>query len=527
MMTAGITVSSLLVILGIWAHSFTLIPGLFKLNKECQEEGYYMAEFEFKMLGFAYYLDKGQYVKSVSGIRGLHRQLKSRQGLVKLPEFSDKIAEMDFYLNLQNPRTGAFMDDAFPYCTYNECTENVLAHLDALAKETGRPLRLKYPLKYLDEINTPEKLTAFLDDVSNVGWIASKLPQTTYVFARSLLSYCNGEGVMERNGLYRFSPEWKAALLKWFYESQDPVTGFWGPRSVGNGRLLKADLTNTASIIKMFVDRNGDDIRPSFPLRNKKEMFTTALQVMSEPQPADDDLDEWHEWALKMGKGSYLLTRYLWKDASTENKAGARKLIENYLRTRFEKYYVPSEGAFGYYPGSLHATLDGTGGAMGDLEDAGAFSSEKQGKLWGGLAENCMDLGSIEDFNAINGCREVNSVRFYSGTPDTGDYTAEAVLVFYPKAASVMDIMELVPKVKNWIDTTSQSMGNWTSKQDILVKLAGINMKPVPVFRDKLPVEQLDGMLKENQTLTVMGFDVLQVPRCRAVYRPVSPGQGR
>jgi len=43
MVTAGITLSSLLVILGIWAHSFSLIPDLFRLNKECQEEGYYMA----------------------------------------------------------------------------------------------------------------------------------------------------------------------------------------------------------------------------------------------------------------------------------------------------------------------------------------------------------------------------------------------------------------------------------------------------------------------------------------------------
>jgi len=28
------------------------------------EEGYYMGEFEWKMLGLAYYLDKGQYVRA-------------------------------------------------------------------------------------------------------------------------------------------------------------------------------------------------------------------------------------------------------------------------------------------------------------------------------------------------------------------------------------------------------------------------------------------------------------------------------
>jgi len=417
------------------------------------------------------------------------------------------------------------MNDSFPYCTYNECTENVLAHLDALAKETGQRLQLKYPLKYLDKINSPDKLKLFLDDVSNIGWIASKLPQTTYVFARSLLSYCNGEGVMEKNGLYSFSPEWKQALLQWFYENQDPKTGFWGPRSIKDGQLLRMDITNTASIIKIYVDNNGNNLHESFPLRYKNEMFTNALQVMSGPLPADDDLDEWHEWALKMGKGSYLLTRYLWKDASKENKNKARKLMENYIRIKFDKYYIPDEGAFGYYPGSQHATLDGTGGGIGDFEDAGAFSAEKQRRLWGGFRESCSDLGSFnvsilieKNFNAIGDFKDVNSIRFYPVAPDTEDYAANADVIFYPKATSVMDMMELMPKVRSWIDTTSQSMGNWTSREDIINKLEHIKIKEVPVFREGIPLEQLNRILKENNTLTLVGFDVLQVPRYRMTY---------
>ena len=115
------------------------------------------------MLGFAYLLGKGRYLEAAAGIRALHKQLKSREGLIKLPRFVNKMQEMEFYLNLQNPRTGAFMDDSFPYCTYDGPTGNVLLHLESLAMETGQPLRLKYPLTYLDEINTPDKLRAFLD----------------------------------------------------------------------------------------------------------------------------------------------------------------------------------------------------------------------------------------------------------------------------------------------------------------------------------------------------------------------------
>ena len=146
-LTAAVPAAILLIILGLWGHSFSLIPELFRLNKECQEEGYYMAEFEYTMLGFAYDLDKGHYLKAASGIRALHKQLKARNGLIKVPRFADKKQELDFYLNLQNPRTGAFMDDSNPYCTYDGPTGNVLLHLEALARETGQPLRLKYPMK--------------------------------------------------------------------------------------------------------------------------------------------------------------------------------------------------------------------------------------------------------------------------------------------------------------------------------------------------------------------------------------------
>ena len=271
----------------IMVHSKNQIRELFHMNAQLQDKGYYMGDFEFKMMGMAYWLDKGHYFKALSRINQLNKQFRTKEGLIKMPKFTSKEDEMEFYLDLQNSKTGAFMDENYPYCVYNEVTENVVEHLDALAKATGQPLHLKYPLTYLDEINTSEKLKEFLDDVSYVGWLASKLPQTTFVCARSLLNYYNGEGVIGKNNLYDFSSECKQALLQWFYENQDPESGFWGPRSRTNGSLLKKDLTNTASIIKTFVDKNGNDIYESFPLRYKNEMFKTALEVMSVSQPAD------------------------------------------------------------------------------------------------------------------------------------------------------------------------------------------------------------------------------------------------
>jgi hypothetical protein len=504
-------------------HVKTQISDLFRMNKELQEEGYYMADFEFKMMGTAYWLDHGHYYTALSRLSDLHQQLETREGLIKVPKFTNKKEELDFYLNLQNPRTGAFMDDSYPYCTYNEPTENILSHLDKLAKETGQPLRLKYPLQYLDEINTPEKLTAFLDDVSNVGWIASKLPQTTFVFARSLLSYYNGEGVMGEHNLYNFSSEWKQALLQWFYANQDPQTGFWGPKSRTSGQLMKKDLTNTASIIKTFIDINGHDIHELFPLRYKKEMLKTALEVLGEPMPADKDMAEWHEWSLKMGKGITMLTRYLWPDASQEDKSRAKALIENHIRIIFEKYYVSAEGAFSLYPNSEYATLDGTGGAINNFKDYGFFSAEKQKKLWGN--PEIIDLGVCNvstlieyNFALITNHPEVNSLRFYDAIPDLGDLTLGAFAVAYPNKTPVLDIMDLTPKVKRWLNTTSQSMGNWVSKEDTIQSMNALEFGEVLVCEDGVSLKTINEFLQKNKRIEVLGFDVLQIPRYKITF---------
>lgn len=508
----------LLMVTGIAIYAYVpFVPELFKLNKACQEEGYYMAEFEFKMLGLAYLLDHGHYLKALEGMRRLHRQLKTREGLVKLPKSANTQQELAFYLSLQNPRTGAFMDDWFPQCTYHGPTGNVLLHLEALAKELGQPLKLKYPLTYLNTFNTPEKLKTYLDDVSTVGWIGSRFPQTSFHFARDILAL-HHDGLLTRNNLYTFSTEWEQALITWFYQNQDAQTGFWGPKSRTNGQLTKQDLNNTASIVKTFVDREGNNIHDAYPLRRQNQMFTTALQILSAPTPADSQLDAWHEWALKTGKGTYLLTRYLWPSASKENRIKAQAVFEKGMRIRFEKYYIPEEGAFAYYPQSKHATLDGTGSALGYLSYMGAFSPANQQKLWGNSAETYMELDPIcittEDaFATITNLDNVNSWRIYAADPDPDHYTTHAIGVFYVQDTPVLDIVELMPKIQNWLQRTHQSMGNWISREDVEDRIAGIHIKPIPVSKGNIPKEQITQVLQHHNTLTAIGFDVLQVPR--------------
>jgi hypothetical protein len=519
-----ILISIIALVSYVTVRTKTQMKELFKMNKELQEEGYYMAEFEFKMLGIAYDLDKGHYYTSLARINQLHKQLKTKKDLIKIPKFKSKEEELQFYLNLQNPNTGAFMDESYPFCTYTGPTGNVLEHIDSLSTELGQPVKLKYPLKYLDEINTQEKMKTYLDDVATVGWLVAKLPQTSFHFSRDMLSLFYEESIVEKYKLYNMPSETKETLLKWFYDIQDSKTGLWGPKSK-SGKLMKKDVMNTVSIMKVFVDEEGKNIYKDFPLRYKDELSKSILEEVSKPIPKDDELEEWHEWNLEMSKSTKAILKYLWRDVSKESKEKIKSFLENYITLKFEKFYVPKDGAFSYYPYGEHATIDGTGEYF-IFEKIGALSPEKQEYLWGSPKENIVDLGTYKisnfkssDLDTLVKEKSINSLRFYKNNTDYKNLSSYVLAVVYPRETKVLDIMDLTPKVKHWINTTDQTMGNWTSKATIKNELDNINFEEVPVYDKKdTSIEKIEKDLKDNGKLTVVGFDILQIPRYKIVF---------
>jgi hypothetical protein len=521
--TVILLASTILTVLTISLNVKTKMKELFKMNKTLQEEGYYMADFEFKMLGFAYYLDKGHYCKTLKLLHDFHKKLSSKEDLIKIPAFKNNQDEINFYLNLQNPKTGAFINDSAPFCTYWSVSENIINHMEALADSTTSPLKLKYPLKFLDEINTPEKLTAYLDDISYVGWLASKFPQTSFHFCRDILSEAIPDNTLERTNFYRFSPEWKHAMLKWMYDFQDTTTGLWGPKNRRTNKLTKSDLNNTASILKSFRDNDGNDLHKEFPIKYQDKLFKSSIEQLSESFPNEEDLHEIHEWNLRQSKGINMLLRYFWKDASDENKKRAERIILKYINICFEKYYVKEDGAFSYYPNAKHASCDGETGIFSDI---GAFSYKKQKKLWGDPAENAKDMGEVilnelktSDLDSGVNIPCINSLRIYTSKPDFEHLTDSVWAVFYPKDTLVLDMMELVPNIVRWTETTSLSMGNWTSMAEIKKEYSKLNIKKPLIYKDKFPFDEVNGKFKEAAELYVFGFDKLQVPRCKIKFK--------
>lgn len=122
------------------------------------------------------------------------------------------------------------------------------------------------------------------------------------------------------------------------------------------------------------------------------------------------------------------------------------------------------------------------------------------------------------DLSIIAEYPEVNSIRFYYTVPDLDNLTSGVFAVAYPKKTPVPDIVDFIPRVKHWLDTTSRSMGNGTSKEEALQRMNELSIEGAPVFEDGIPMETLNEYLHKNNRLVVFGFDILQIPKLKIVF---------
>jgi hypothetical protein len=200
-------------------------------------------------------------------------------------------------------------------------------------------------------------------------------------------------------------------------------------------------------------------------------------------------------------------------------------MMEKLVQNRFDKFYRPSEGGFAYYPDAKRASLDGTGTALYLLENVGALSDQKRTALWGTPSQTMAVLGerivpemSKDDLKALNAAPGINSIRIYSSLPkqnvDTG-----ILYIVYPRVTKVLDAADLLPRVTRWVKNTRQSMGNWTSRDELCQELGDREWPAVTVYQGDEGLAPANKILRENGELVLVGFDVLQVPRAVIAFK--------
>jgi len=490
------------------------VPRLFKRNAELKAQGYYMGEFEFKMVAVQYYLNAGSYLKAFTTLRCIRWEMETTQGLVRMPRGSSSQQMMDFLLDQQDPTTGAFMDPRYPYFTYISPTLNAVDALEDLVRQTGRPLKLKYPLRFLDRISAPEHLRAFLNSNLYLKERWARLGGPGPYEADSELAYFDE---LESAGVYRFSGAWKNALRQWFYQTQDPATGFWGSR-IGNPAKWRQNLdaNSTYHVLHLVLDRHGENQSKQYPLRYAGKLVRNLLKLLSEPVP--DNAEEQHGWSLEQAQGAETIAR-LWGHLSESDRALARSAMSTYLIERY-RFFRPADGGFSFYTSESHADVDGTANALGLLRATGSLPGTwERRRLWGRAiaASSQVVIRKVRQWGqaSLPAANSVNSLRVYKNKLPSGDNYDDAnlVAIVYPRSTHVLDVMDLRQHLAKFIAASGKEFGNWTSKQRLREKLdLSRAPKAVPVFHGGIDLERIAMDHPEARQFYVVGYDIFQVP---------------
>lgn len=512
-------------VLGYQAHQLSgSVPYLFRRNAELKAEGYYMAEFEFRMLAIVKELSDGDYLDAYSTLSKLRRQMESGDGLVKMPADPSARARYEFLLSQQDPTTGAFMSPDYPVFTFVAPTLNVVEALDGLAKDIGEPLRLRYPLRFLDAIATPEALRAYLDAHLYIGrfW-AEHLPGPgVYGPGISELAYVD---LFEATGTYHFTPAWHAAFRDWLEATQDPVSGMWGARmGTPSAFETKRDANSTYHILHYLLTDDGADRDPAHPLRYADALAQSLMQAVTAPMPAGED--EQHAWSLEQAQATQMLTRRLWDHLDEARRTAVRSALEVALTERY-RLIDDANGGFSIYLGSP-ADVDGTSTALGLIKATGSLpGTADRARLWGEVSTPAIDTVSVASPAAIELPDDpgINSFRLYAdGVLPTDDLdTSRLLAILYPSGkGTVRDVVDLRQNVGRFLAGAGASFGNWSTADDIRRSaLHPDTAAPaVPVLRVNHMLGDAAGDVgKGASDLLLVGYDVFQRPVLAHHYR--------
>lgn len=496
-------------------------PGqMFRRNAELKAEGYYQAEFEFKMEAALYHLNQGHYWKAYRTLRQIDHELESKEGLEKIPPETSPDQLMDFLLNRQNPKTGAFMDPSYPYFTFIGPTANVLGTLDTLSTQTGRPVKLHSPLHFLDEINSPKQLKEYLESLLyfQERWAEKFGGPTPFCPGVSELS-ADSLDLFERVGGYQFAQDWKETLIQWLADHQDPKSGFWGARIGTPEKWRQAlDIDSTAHILKLFLDERGEVKDPRFPLQYADQLAQTLIEQADTPVP--DGATEQHEWSLRQLHAAKIFVRYLWPRISAETKERFLALAPSWMERRFS-LFRPEQHGFAIDALSPKADIDATGMGIGLLRHLGCIPGtwERQ-RLRGEALSNAPQLSQVllkrwED--ALFPDRaDVNSVRVYidvAPEPETLD-DSTLVQIFYPKKTPILDLQDLRQHVGLFLEADGGEVGNWDSKASLREGPLGLstNAREIQIAQGPLLLKDLAARYPEAKRFVAVGLDRFQTP---------------
>jgi hypothetical protein len=201
---------------------------------------------------------------------------------------------------------------------YTEWSFKLDASLDHLLLDPDKTPPL--PMRLLDRVNSPEKLTAYLTSIS-----VSDIPRTGIDYRREFnetLSNLVRLILRDRPPGYPWHPQLKQTLLDLVLNRfRNPQTAWWGERYVRNGRVEFVDDLSATYHIVSYLKGDVPDLGV---------MVNTLLAVKDEPYPVG--------WLNGKGYSNHhnmdvvSLLRFGWPYLKAEQKQMASAEIDKMLR---------------------------------------------------------------------------------------------------------------------------------------------------------------------------------------------------
>ena len=314
----------------------------------------------------------------------------------------------DLESSLAHPELEGDADDQDPADgSWGRCYAPWYCKLDAagehLGKETNKKHAPKFKPRFLDRVNSPEKLTDYLTSVS-----VSDIPQTgvDHLLEFNLsLSNLMRLILRDRPRGYPWDPRLKATVRRLVHRFRNPKTGWWGERYIRSGRVVFVDDLSTTFHIVTFLHGNVPDL---------PRVVDTTLAVK--------DLDYPVGWRWK---GQYwnhnnmdvvALFKAGWPQANAAQKKAMTAEIEKMLQWCLTES-LQADGSFKPHPGD------------GSLEEGEYYAASFLGRL--GFFDKSERFWTDREFPDAEEVRQkiIGYILNHRGSGGSGGSYYESVLV--------------------------------------------------------------------------------------------------
>ncbi len=283
--------------------------------------------------------------------------------LKRLADLKESLNEVDQSWALEQTES----DGSWGAC-YDTWMFRLHSSIDPLKELHIAGKRPKYPLKFLEPTNTPEKLHGIYDNI-----IVSRLEKDG-VSHRSDLNY-----VTSSLGQLLWVPEWEGILAGTDYPReqmakelakivderwQNPVTGYWGAWYETDGKIVKSD---DLSITFHIVAYRGGKVP------HLEKIVATTLNLREQPYPYG-----WQDRGTKNNHHSYdvvKLLRYGWPYLDSFQRAAVSAEISIML-ARSLRLSMDGQGRF--YADAYDNFGDAYYFGVSFLEEAGYFRRSRR-----------------------------------------------------------------------------------------------------------------------------------------------------